>query len=129
MDKKQSHKIQQFIDEFKLYNSAIIFSLSVDGKIIEEKERPLNNGEIKTDDFYESLFMFAKHNNFGFHPMLSANSAKYWIENYKWWKKMLHKYDMTLSQMMLLEVRSDTWTEENIKDYQKFLDKFYFHEV
>ena len=65
--------------------------------------------------------MFAKHNNFGFHPMLSANSTKYWIENYKWWKKMLHKYDMTLSQMMLLEVRSDTWTEENIKDYQKFL--------
>ena len=121
MNKEQSYRIQQFIDEFKLYGSSLVFSLSVDGKIIEEKERPLNNGEIKTDDFYESLFMFAKHNNFGFHPMLSANSAKYWIENYKWWKKMLHKYDMTLSQMMLLEVRSDTWTEENIKDYQKFL--------
>ena len=50
------------------------FSISVDGMIVENLTRPLNNNIEKTEEFYERLFLFAKHNTFYFHPMISAES-------------------------------------------------------
>lgn len=114
-------KIQYYIDEFNRIQKPIIFSISVDGKVIDEKMRPRNNGTKYTDDYYDNLFAFAKHNGYYFHPMVSAHSIKYWKENFDWWEKMHQYYDLPLHQIMLLEVRNDEWTDEAIKDYCDFI--------
>ena len=91
--------------------------------IIENNTRPLNNNIPKTEEFYERLFLFAKHNTFYFHPMVAAESISLWKENVQWWHQMCDKYDMDFEEvMMLLEVRNPDWTDEQIQEYCEFLD-------
>lgn len=124
LNENQLNKIQRYINKFKKINVRVAFSISVDGLIIENITRPLNNlNLIRNEEFYERLFLFAKYNTFYFHPMVSAESVSYWIENVKWWQEMCQKYDMDFEDaVMMLEVRNNDWTEENIKDYIQFLD-------
>lgn len=120
----QRELIQKYINRFKnTYLIPLTFSFSVDGKIIEEMSRPvINKNDLKDDEFFEQMFLFAAHNKFYFHPMVSANNIKYWIENYKWWKEKIDFYEMPFDSLMMLEVRSNEWTEKAINDYNKFLD-------
>ena len=75
-----------------------------------------------TDEFYELLFSFAKHNGYGFHPMVSAQNVHLWHDNLKWWKEMTKKYRLRFdTRVMMLEVRNSDWTEESIKDYCAFV--------
>lgn len=121
-DDKQSAKIQNYIDAFKAINAPLSFSISYEGKILEEESRPSNSGLIKDDDYCDKLFAFAKHNNYCFHPMVSSHNVSKWIENYNWYKAQLKKYDMDISRVMMLEVRNADWTEENCNDYCKLMD-------
>lgn len=122
-DEQQTIEIQNRINAFTKRGIIFKFSLSIDGKFVEEETRPLKNGKTfkKDDEFYEKVFLFAKHNNFGFHPMLSSLSSKRWIDNFKWWKTMLQKYQLPFNYLMLLEVRNNDWTQEAIEDYKKFV--------
>ena len=123
MDETQLLKIQRYINKFKKINVLLCFSISVDGMIVENFTRPLNNNVEKTEEFYERLFLFAKHNTFYFHPMISAESISLQKENLAWWKTMCDKYDMDFEEvMMLLEVRNPNWTDENIQEYCNVLD-------
>lgn len=122
-DDIQTAKIQSYINAFSECGQPLLFSISVDGKLIEEEMRPSKETNINYDEYWDKLFTFAKHNNYYFHPMVSAKSIHKWIENYKWWESQLKKYNYyTVTHLMLLEVRNDDWTEENINDYCKFLD-------
>ena len=121
-DKKQTIEIQNRIDAFKEIGCKVVISISIDGKYIEDMERPrYAESQIRDDKFYDDLFTFAKHNEYGFHPMLSAQSAKHWKKNFQWWLMMLKKYDMPMERLMLLEVRNDDWTDECIAEYKEFL--------
>lgn len=122
LDNKQMYKIQRIIDNFEKLGIRLAFSISVDGKIIEEDTRPLNNNFIKTDEFYEKMFLFAEHNGFAFHPMVSAYRIEKWIDNFKWWEEQCEKYNMNVDEhVMLLEVRNNDWTKDKIKSYCDFL--------
>lgn len=128
-DEQAFFKIQNLIDKFAGINKKLIFSISVDGKIIEEDNRPLNSNENKNDDFYDLLFGFAAHNGFGFHPMLAAYSIEKWIDNYNWYKAQCEKYNINFfKNVMILEVRNDDWTPEKLKYYKKFLE-YYFYDL
>lgn len=118
---KTLQKIQNYINEFNRIQHPIVFSISADGKILDNKGRPRVNDESYTDEYYDNLFAFAKYNNFYFHPMVSSHNVKYWIENYEWWKERHAYYHLDIQNMMLLEVRNDDWTEESINDYCKFI--------
>ena len=120
-NKLQTIEIQNRINDFRSIGSALTFSLSIDGKYLEDIERERNDGTLRDDDFYEKVFTFAKHNDFGFHPMLAAKSAKYWKENFEWWLSMFKKYELPIDRLMLLEVRNDDWEEEDIEAYKDFL--------
>lgn len=122
-DRNQTIEIQNRIDAFTRIGLSFRFSISVDGKPIEEETRPLKNGTVfkRDDKFYDDVFMFAKRNSFGFHPMVSAASAEKWIENFEWWKAMHHKYDLPMDYLMMLEVRNNDWNEENFAEYAKFV--------
>ena len=115
-------RVQQYINKFKNINCPIVFSVSVDGKVIDDFSRPKNSKETYTDEFYNTLGAFAHTNNFLFHPMISPYNVHLWIENYKWWKEYLKYYNYKdISAIMTLEVRDANWTEENIKDYCNLL--------
>lgn len=122
MDKSALAKIQRYINKFKDIDAPLHFSISVDGAVIESYSRPLNDGKEKTEEFYENLFLFAKYNNFAFHPMVSSYNVKHWIENHKWWKEKFQQYDFPLSYLMMLEVRNNDWTNETISQYCDFLN-------
>lgn len=115
--------IQQYIDKFNEINVPLVFSISIDGKIIDNDSRPRNDPSlIYTDEFYDLIAAFAKHNNFLFHPMISSHNVHKWRENYIWWTQYCEKigYDVSTA-LMLLEVRDGTWTDENIQDYCDFI--------
>lgn len=123
-NKKQTYLIQRYINKFTKLGVLLQFSISVDGKIIEDMSRPTNNkNDIKTDEFYDNMFLFAKYNNFHFHPMVSAYSIEKWVENFKWWESKCLQYDMNVfDRLMMLEVRNDDWTTEKIQEYNKFMN-------
>lgn len=125
-------KIQQFVNKFNNIGCPLVFSISIDGKIVDNNGRPRRNGELYSDEFYDNVFAFAKVNNFLFHPMVSAQNIKQWPENYKWWKEQDKKYNLPIGNIMTLEVRNEGWTEENMKDYCTFLkilmDEFFYGE-
>lgn len=123
LEEEKTQRLQYYIDKFKDVRCPLVFSISVDGKPVEEQARPLNSGKVKDDDFYERLFTFAKHNNFLFHPMVAASDVNKWIENYQWWESQCEKYDMNVNDaVMMLEVRNNDWTQESIDNYCKLLD-------
>lgn len=126
-DEVQTCRIQHYIDEFRRYGSSLVFSISIDGAMIEDI-RPLCNGNIRTESYYERMFLFAKHNHFFFHPMVAAKTVDRWIENHQWWEKNLKNWDMDVRNLMMLEVRNGDWTPEAIKNYNKFnkylIDKY-----
>lgn len=123
LDTIQMHKIQHYIDIFEQHNVRLQFSISVDGLLLEEETRPLNNGIKRTEEFYDNLFIWAQHNNFLFHPMVSAYGIDKWIDNYKWWVQKCEEYNMNPDQvLMMLEVRNDNWSEQAIKDYNNFIN-------
>ena len=122
LNPKQTARIQHYIDEFKKYGTTLQFSISVDGKVIDNESRPFNNEALaKSDEYYENIFLFAQHNNFYFHPMVAASSVSKWIENYKWWKTEFKKYNMNIYNLMMLEVRNNDWTEQAVSDYNNFM--------
>lgn len=122
-DKEQTQKIQMRIDKFRELGHPLTFSASVDGKIIDSFERPLNSKVERTDEFYEDMFCFCKHNGYGYHPMVSSQSAPYWIENYKWWKERMDYWDLPIDDLiMMLEVRNADWTPETMAAYSDFMD-------
>lgn len=120
---KWTQEMQNRINAFRSRNVELVISISIDGKVVEEAERPRKNGARQDlDEWYDKVFTFAKKNHYGFHPMLSAKSAKYWIDNFKWWKQMFRKYEIPIDYLMLLEVRNNDWEDEDIKAYEDFCD-------
>lgn len=115
------HKIQTLIDKFAMIGKKLVFSISVDGKIIDDYDRPRNNNDNYTDEYYDLLFAFARHNTFYFHPMISSKNVHLWHENFQWWLSMYDKYQLDFFTSMLLEVRNDDWTDESIDEYCKFI--------
>ena len=110
-------KVDEYIQKFTDLDIEFTFSLSVDGKYMDENrsraDRPHN--------FYENVIGFASHHYFAFHPMVSAYNIEKWKDNYDWWngpEVPSHVGD----RMMTLEVRNDDWTEEKITQYLEFLD-------
>lgn len=115
------HQIQNFIDNFKEKGIQLIFSISTDGEIVEQTSRPYNNKIIDDKEHWDNIFAFAKHNNFYFHPMVSSFNVSKWIENYNWFEDKMNEYDLDINNLMMLEVRDNNWSTDNIKDYCNFM--------
>lgn len=129
---KALQTIQQYIDKFAAIDCPIIFSISVDGKIIDNEGRPDNKVANKyTDEYYNAIGSFARANGYRFHPMISSSNVKYWKENYEWWKQFLDYFEFNKKDIMTLEVRNGDWTDESIQAYGEFLEYLmdeYLHE-
>lgn len=114
---------RNYIKELEKVGVKMSFSASVEGKYLDDKFRKLKNGNLHTDEFYKKLYEFGKEFKVGYHPMIYSKSAKYWKENYLWYiDNLLHPEDWKLYNPMMLEVRNDNWTDEDIKYFCEFLE-------
>lgn len=118
--------ILDFINKYEEHGVSLIFSLSIDGKIIDEINRPKNDTSfLFSDEYYEKIFNFARTTGSKFHPMVAAVSIEKWKENFEWWKEQTKRYgfeENAHSLTMLLEVRNNDWTDEKIQKYCDFLE-------
>lgn len=117
--------INDYVQKFKRKKVKISFSISMDGPIVDEKCRPSVFGK-KDNKYYENIITFAKENDFGFHPMISANSLPFQKENYDNWIELLKQLGPDIlaqyGRIMQLEVRSREWTQNKIEEYLDWLD-------
>lgn len=127
---------KEMLSKFNTVGVTLYLSFSVDGKLIDDKVRPLNNSEsYGYDEFYDRLFELKREwpINVGFHPMVSSAAIPYWKENYLWWIEKHKEYDMDLKEnIMMLEVRNDDWTDESLhhyEDFLKFILMYRFHNI
>ena len=116
-DDELTEKVQRYIDKFKEIGVKFAFSLSIDGKYMDE-----NRNKDHKDEFYKKVGQFADKNFFGFHPMVSAMNIDKWIENYKWWSEDKDIPKVLGNYLMMLEVRDDNWSDKAINSYLNFLN-------
>ena len=119
-----TEKVQNWIDKFKEIDIDLHFSLSIDGKVLDEK----NRGRKHLDEFYQKAMNFAEKNFLAFHPMVSAYNIEDWIANYDWW----HSSEVPKQigdRIMMLEVRDNNWTNDKITEYLKFLNYVFDKEL
>lgn len=112
-NKQYTEEIQSYINKFKELKIPLFLSASIDGKYCDF-------GRTEVDDsFYNDVISFIEKNNFGVHPMISSSNIKYWIQNYLWFYE---KSPRIATQMMMLEVRNETWDKQSITELLKFCD-------
>ena len=111
-DEKLINEVQNFIDKMKEIKIIVIFSASIDGKYCDDDRNQ------HTDEYYKRLFEFCEKNNFLCHPMVSSSNIKNWIQNFLWWQETAPQF--IAQDLMLLEVRDESWNNENIADLLNF---------
>ena len=125
-------KVQDYLDKFNQSNIHLFLSMSEDGGILDEINRPLKTQQSqdkKFNDFYNKLANFCIKNNHGLHPMVNAHNIDLWCDNLDW----LIKYSKEklkrniFETAMFLEVRNDEWDEHALVGYINFL-KHYIEE-
>lgn len=129
LSEKYFSKIQTIIKNFEYYGTRLVFSISVDGPLLEPENRSFideKKNEIRNNEYYEQLFKFCEEHSYGFHPMVNAYSIEKWPEQYDWWIDKFNEYHFNIFQRsMFLEVRNDEWTKEKIISYLNFLNHAY----
>lgn len=124
LKKNLTSKVEDLVKESREMKIPITLSASFDGKHCE-KNRPLKStllGDRRGDKFYDKCFAFGKKYKFGFHPMVYSELIEEWIKNFIWFQRKFEEFDIPFSNIYLLEVRNSEWSEEQIKEYMRFVD-------
>ena len=113
-DEKLTQQVESYINLMESIGICLALSASIDGKYCDTY-RTTNS-----DDYYERLINFLKKHSYLVHPMISAQNAKYQINNFAW---MLENFgtDITYHSTML-EVRNSDWDTNSIQDLIQFCD-------
>lgn len=106
--------VEDNIARFAALRIPIWFSASVDGYFCEYGRTP--GDEI----FYKNLVNFLTKYKYLPHPMISSNNIQDWIKNYQWWRNTFPKH--IVEDLMTLEVRDNTWTDETISQLVQYCD-------
>ena len=118
---------------FRDINIRVGLSISMDGKFMEvnrpwrqvkriKNEMVTSEEEIRDDEYYDKVFDFAVKYNAGFHPMIYSNNIENWKQNWLWFQEKFEEKGIPFSNIYLLEIRNEEWSERQIKDYSEFLD-------
>ena len=125
--------MEYFIKEFGKIGVKINISASIDGAYLDTAFRPQDkNYSIKIDynyNYYDKIFSFQSKHGFGFHPMVYSKNCKYWCDNYDWFIEVMNKYYPKYREPMMLEVRDNNWTDEDLEYYVKFLNHVVEHKL
>ncbi len=97
-------------------------SASIDGKYMDDNRPNLAGKNIRDDDFYHKVFLFAKQYGYGFHPMIYSDNIDKWQKNFLWFQDMFSKYGIDWRNIYLLEIRNIEWTAEQCVQFGQFLE-------
>lgn len=118
---KKIEKIEELISKGKDNNVRVYLSASVDGKYCDVN-RPFHNSEIvRTDEYYDKVFEFAKKYQIAFHPMVYSNNIEKWKDNFLWFQENFKKNDIPWTSLYLLEVRNVEWSKTQIQEFYRFV--------
>jgi len=116
-----------------LKSRRVFLSASVDGKYMQNVNRPHKAGLIFDDEMWERLFAFAKRWDIGFHPMIYSHNIEKWRDNFLWFIQKFEEYRMDpFSSLYLLEVRNPEWSREQcreLKNFMEFLAKYTYQRL
>ena len=123
LDDRKTQKVEKMIGDFAENNIILQISLSIDGKYMEEINRPFKPifHKQRDDVFFEKAFKFAQKHGFGFHPMVYSNNIEHWPENFVWFVQNYYKHGIPLTHLYLLAVRNYEWTQSQIIDLGRFV--------
>ena len=110
---KYTQKVESYISRLRELGIDMYISASIDGQYCE-----YNRSEA-SEDFYKKAYAFCNKYDFRPHPMITSDNAKYWIDNYLWWRE---NFKGLSEELMTLEVRDDTWDENSIADLIQYCD-------
>lgn len=113
-DEKATNMVEKNIERFWKIGVHLSFSASVDGYHCEDGRTPV------TDEFYQKLKDFLLVYGYHLHPMISSYNIDRQIQNHQWWVENF-PHDL-IKNLMTLEVREDTWTEEKIQMLIQYCD-------
>jgi len=118
--------------EERLKTRRVHLSASIDGKYLQNLNRPFKSNQVYSDEFFEKAFAFAKKWNLGFHPMIYSNGIELWQKNFLWFMDMYEKYELPKDSLYLLEVRNEEWNEKQIYElykFMRFLVRYTYNEI
>lgn len=113
-NEKATLMVEENITRFAELGIKIWISASIDGYFCDI-DRTEND-----DEFYAKLIYFLNKYKYLPHPMISSTNVKQQISNYQWWRNNFNT-DI-VKDLMTLEVRDNSWTEENIADLVQYCD-------
>ena len=131
LTEKTMNMVDDYIDAFFDLECTVVISCSMDGLIVDKMNRPFikNTEQLKNAEYYKRIIGFCTRHEYGYHPMISANSLAYQKENYKTWLDILHhvfpdeeEFKINFGHVMQLVVRNNDWTDEYIKQYIDWLN-------
>lgn len=125
-DSDKTKNVEKLLAESEKQGTRIGLSLSVDGKYSDNISRPMANGRIYTDEFYDRMFAFARNNHFSFHPMISKQAIHLWKKNFDWYLDEMMRFGIKPKDigrhLYLLEVRNPDWTEKDLWHLSDFIN-------
>lgn len=120
LDKDKTNRAEALLEKAKKHDTMLHLSASVDGKYCDVN-RPLKNGLVRTDEYYDDLFQFCKKWGFSFHPMVYSEEIDKWIDNFLWFQENFERYGIDWKSLYLLEVRNAEWSKSQLKSFYKFI--------
>jgi radical SAM protein with 4Fe4S-binding SPASM domain len=120
-EQQKIDRLEKILTKARKNNIHIILSGSIDGKCYDNTLRPIKDGRIRDDEYYNKFFFFCKKWDFGFHPMIYSKGIEKWKENFLWFQSKFKEFDLPFMNLYLLEVRNKEWTRKQIKEFYNFI--------
>ena len=114
-------RVEALLNKAREGNVRTYLSASIDGKIVEDANRPRKDGTLRTDEYYDKVFAFCKKWNFNVHPMTYSNLIEKQTENFKWFQSMFEKHGIPWYHYYMLEVRNVEWSKEQLNEFYKHI--------
>ena len=138
LDDEITKRVSKTISDFEELGIKFHLSASVEGKYMEQNrpfKRNLKLGdnlgehlyipesvEPRDDEYYDKVFKFCKEHKCGMHPMVYSKDIDLWKKNFEWFQEMFKKHNLPFNSAMLLEVRDDDWSTEQVLDLVDFIE-------
>ena len=105
-DLMKINRVEHLIQQSQNLNIPMYLSFSIDGKYMDEENRP------GVDRYYDRIFDLMSKYDYSVHPMLYSHNIDQWIENFDWFQSKMNEFNIPWSHMYLLQVRNKEWTRE-----------------
>lgn len=120
MNSKRVRRMEELLAKARSNGIDMFLSASVDGKYLDERNRPFVNKR-RSANYYDKIFEFAKKWGVAFHPMIYKDGIELWKDNFLWFQTMFTNYELPWHSLYLLEVRNYEWDLASIREFYKFI--------